>query len=1731
MKICRSNEKKQTIRFDTDPDRTARVKKTKKKAAFLSVALSGAMIVSLFSAVFVAEPEKASAAESLPGIESIKADLNKGVTGLKILEITDGERDSAVFGYSIEGQEPVDLVEDILKKTYPSDSETGRLARKKAGDAYYWNLVGKELIFKNSTKHELTFTNEFNEYYPWDYSNNSDLKELSLDSPETVSVTAGSYRLVGDQKGGFIPSGNSYGIDANSGTYAQDLAAYTGTFVSSKYVDNSEKDDYIFYTPVLKEFYVDSDSDGKAHFYEKLNEETGEPEVEISLNNINGKYVFTSTKDKDDEIAAYNYYGTFGKVNRWERRTERDEDGKRVLKPYYYLDSLMMDGDALPLLGFDLNDESFNEIAENDEYFALSISRVKLSSNIQDFPYKKYFTFDPKGFEYVGENLGNYEIYVKSVDKDSAYTGEGGGDSKFDVTYDKEYYYCDVKNNNLFLKFVLDYDEDTSEEELSKAAEGIEVDVVKYSDLSESANSEKGQNYALKDYGLIVVQPGSGKFEFAYTIDENGNRLSSDLNAFVDKLKKPALQNIPIIFSACRDDYGYYDIENSAPHWLLVAKIIAEFSKQKYSVEDHVDGSENISKKGKAAFGDAGRWKVTNDGYDKGYVDGNLLFYVKNVNKTKNEVFLDKDLSTPIEKLYYENDNSGFNSAYDEIQYENFLRQREGKTGDDLLKEDELHLGNLIRYILNSKSRRKVSDKDNIRILEIQPDNHSQLNTDNKAYPNGANGLANDTVLSWFNKNKSAQNITITTMSTYEFVGKIDDITEDFDIVYVGSDITDFHKKSDGTTNFNDNNMDGLIYYNIGDYNYSTEGWRAKELVSGDQDTIKLRYSGNDLTEKKLTELEAFSDAGYPVVFSDELLRDKSTVEKTVNFDKVDVNSRMYKFIEYVAGKGNAYPSTQVGDSYYNSKFMLQLSLSKPRIHFADGGKPLDYAEDPGNTNSTHNAISDRTLRFEFEILNESDATPLTTTYSLHLYIDRGADGIFSEDDEVGISPSDITGGSTTSLKASPSADNHIFYTLTRRLPDEVKGMVSWKLLVKKNGEKIHTSEKGYAYTPIRAGSASEPITINILQINMEKTRPAQNNEYDVYGKDTYDLEWQDEQGAGPFGKLFSQLENKGDYDLKIKTVSTTEVNKYYNENGLVKNPNDDRNINKTNDPYNMLIIGFGDAYGELEEKTAEAVTEFIDTGKAVLFSHDNTAPCNNKEVFERIYSPDPNVNKDTSGHGYYFNTIVRDRVGLDRYGVSNDDTLFTDATNPYDIKYYRLGGSKGVLYNKTQLSSDQIKAIQEEGYDIAFKPSKNPDHIGKYTDPFVHGFTDLFSEGLKPVSVEGSYLAKYEGVTYKKSDYSTDTITMENEGQITKYPFDLGGAGAVIDGRNSMTVSQTHLQYYQMNMSADDLIVWYCLGQDSTKRTKGDSDLYSVVPNDIANQYYIFTRGNITYSGCGHGGAPSHWSDPTNSEAKLFINTMIAAYRAGYQPPEFDFVSGEGANAVPVPTIYLPSESIAAETTVGQDVDYSAGESGGSAGGKISFRFNDKNMSASKKLTLENIKIVFDTKFEDSYKFQTKNVNATFNNYWITIDKDGYVVVPHLQNKNDNCYRQTEGRIDNKDIVNAVVTYYPEKPNENMVYSDKSKETVTFLDEDGNPVENGDFVSGKTYSIDIEELSRIFFDTASLLLQDGSYFTPVHISPNFTFSVTPVTTAGGVSVSGNVATLQVKTLEMFGIG
>ncbi len=242
----------------------------------------------------------------------------------------------------------------------------------------------------------------------------------------------------------------------------------------------------------------------------------------------------------------------------------------------------------------------------------------------------------------------------------------------------------------------------------------------------------------------------------------------------------------------------------------------------------------------------------------------------------------------------------------------------------------------------------------------------------------------------------------------------------------------------------------------------------------------------------------------------------------------------------------------------------------------------------------------------------------------------------------------------------------------------------------------------------------------------------------------------------------------------------------------------------------------------------------------------------------------------------------------------------------------------------------------------------------------------------------------------------------------------------------------------------------------------------------------------------------------------------MIAAYRAGYAAPELRFVSsqedegnvGIGAVCVPYETLGNLYEGAQGATEI-RESDVTA------LIGKINFKFNDTNLDAGRTMGLTEFEIVFPDPYvtkifepdDKSYKERT----FTHDDFRLLIDDEGHLVFKYKNDKNDS----------------------------GLSGSYTTQETVKFFDPDGNLVENGKFLSGEVYSLDIQDLVEKFkryasrSNNSSPFNQKDNYKTPDTFPTEFTISAKPFTrfANGIVKEATDAQTLKITSLKMFDIG
>lgn len=109
----------------------------------------------------------------------------------------------------------------------------------------------------------------------------------------------------------------------------------------------------------------------------------------------------------------------------------------------------------------------------------------------------------------------------------------------------------------------------------------------------------------------------------------------------------------------------------------------------------------------------------------------------------------------------------------------------------------------------------------------------------------------------------------------------------------------------------------------------------------------------------------------------------------------------------------------------------------------------------------------------------------------------------------------------------------------------------------------------------------------------------------------------------------------------------------------------------------------------------------------------------------------------------------------------------------------------------------------------------------------------------------------------------ATDKATQNNEGIITLYPFR-------IDSR--LQISPTTMQSYPVDVEDENVVVYYSLAGGSPG---SPSSLFAADPNDGQNNYFLYQKGSVTYTGAGHGCVTGKGRN-NNDERKLFINIIL---------------------------------------------------------------------------------------------------------------------------------------------------------------------------------------------------------------------------------------------------------------
>lgn len=1325
-------------------------------------------------------------------------------------------------------------------------------------------------------------------------------------------------------------------------------------------------------------------------------------------------------------------------------------------------------------------DGYFVHFTENTsgEYY---VSKVTLSSTKGDYKLIDSYQRNDNG-KYVLKSSGTMQVHLRDesgYDASNSYDfiGDNAKDALVTVAYDGGFY-----NKEWFKKQVLNLSGTSRYETGSSSTAGEEIDQLKIEvttltveELAKLVNPEEQAYYGvdLDNVDLIYL---SGRGSYAAE-SVNMTSAATALTKMIFGIKDTTgerndADRVPVVM-----DYGFYSQNKTLaeePNNNQNNKILTQMALTILKVSD-----DNIAKE-VASKGDA---------YWNGQTAASLSLGDSVKEALYDNVYLNDDSATPYVASDFLTDWKGdaakaatFKAVLKEIQYENFLAKKNNSNAAQM--DEEISKASITRYILNWYMHR-VTVKSSIRVLDLEP-----------CYDfKSATTLTADRVKEFMGrKDTYTGSVEIKQMSSAEFIGKVEDLNEKYDMIYLGARVGKMNTEN-GVTVYNDPQMKGLIYSHVGDYyDYATktdtenvtqarETYNARHRLQDssldhrktddDDPTNKsadvYRGPGNDMNSTRYEEFCQFIEAGYPVVIADTFIKVDNNNIPVASTATLDKNSYFYKLVQfalqqdsngqYLYWQKNIFTESQLKDNTADAKlgttlsarrslFCNYLNLSKLSVNWvttygAAYPQELKYNSNQNgasNGGSLEKIDGKYQLQYIFNLQNDAAISQTGTTYDCKLFVDKNADGRFSGSDYVEgktYTSSEEVSGLTVYIrkgdewnKVDPIATENgnryelrtgEIYRVIRALPEEYVGVIPWKLVFYDNADRlVRTAKSGYTSVPQQSGKK----TIRVLQLLSDDNRnnwnlhDEQNNsnstfskcingltDWNVVGLDQVNWDGTVTPSKSIDSMTVTYLVNE---KLKIGGTSDTDIQKIYQES---------YNLFQQ---YDMLILGFGDAYrfgytysaSDISNNKLDnvkrnlavgwAVRDYIESGKSILFTHDTTSYVNN--IQSAIQWNDQGYKEDQKNYwywGYEFNKTIRASVGLDRYGA---------------LKEYYQQRAASTTGEEQKRDQEYLKTLESYTFDEIKEPNSDnelwqKEGVTKYTVVrFLRSYLeDLRKTGSSEVwfPVKNSLLkqAGYDGGdprwNYPSSllmgDYAGSSLiaTQVNDGQITQYPYQ-------ISADEQLEISNTHYQWLQPNMELDrngdgknDIVVWYCISGVADGNYK-NTNIYNITPNDVVNNYYIYTMGNVTYSGAGH-------STPSKeSEIKLFVNTMIAAYNAGVTAPSVRFKDKSGSKIQSVYMLYDPVNHIVLDDKNNGTIS-------------VNFQADDYNILAGgQQLCVEFYKSCADDTSGaisvDGITGKVLRLKTDGEDGLKITDSNGNVILPIERNGVKNCYPITNG-------------------------------------------------------------------------------------------------------------------------
>ena len=585
---------------------------------------------------------------------------------------------------------------------------------------------------------------------------------------------------------------------------------------------------------------------------------------------------------------------------------------------------------------------------------------------------------DSQTYTYVGKGKGDY---IMEADK------KGSLDYPVNTTH--IYYKGGFKNNNWFRTGVFNQEGKTGDDDKT-ANMTFNVKTVTPKELEQIDVSTIDLLYLSGSKSVLSKDLGDDSAKY-----NTGNDISWDkVKQIVQRVHQSGIM-MPVIV-----DNGIVWPDSNADYSSNIKKLAGLLSCNNFSSLNFTkDSADNFINWGN----DIKYYKVDSRTHKYGFVIGNEYVIPRNYSPKDDVPFVLRD---DFASAFIKNDDEtafvndakteNFDEIAEYINSENTSRKKENSTlGKDeyAYYDKKISKAIVLSYIISYADKRDIiNPTDSLNILDIEPG----------TVKNESDALNYDKLKNWLGSRcPEKKKVTITRVTSAEFIGRIEDLNN-YDMIYMGL-VADNLNYRDGHTVYNDWNMDGLKYSNVGDIvvinpkdvvNY----WGYDMLKNGhagllDTDYINngtalntqltlrgngnnadyltapntYRGSGNDITKQKVSELEDYIKAGFPVVFSDGFF--SIDYGRGINEKYIDNCSNVFTLLCYAKDKDNVLKVDSKGNlkkqSNEPAELVTYLTTEKPEILLKEQEKvkDTDYVE-----------ISNNQITLEFSINNAGGA-------------------------------------------------------------------------------------------------------------------------------------------------------------------------------------------------------------------------------------------------------------------------------------------------------------------------------------------------------------------------------------------------------------------------------------------------------------------------------------------------------------------------------------------------------------------------------------------------------------------------------------------------------------------------------------------------------------------------------------------------------------------------------------